>query len=67
MKWILYFLVVTSDGVTESHSRFETKAQCEEAAEEIYLMYHTDAKAIITQCQHEDGDSVRVWRETDGE
>ena len=60
--WILYFLIVTSDGVTESHSRFETQELCELAAEEIQLKYRTDAQAIVTSCSHEDGPEVEVWR-----
>jgi hypothetical protein len=62
MKWILFFLIVTSDGVTESHSYFETQELCELAAEEIQLKYHTNAKAIVTSCTHADGDEVPIWR-----
>ena len=61
MKWILWFIVVTSNGVTESQSNFASEELCAEAATEVHLKYDSVAKSVVTKCSHVDGEEVEVW------
>jgi hypothetical protein len=51
MKYILFFLIVTQNGVTESQSDFVTWEACNQAADEIHLKYDKIAMLISTECK----------------
>ena len=52
MKYILFFIIVTQYGVTESQSDFATLELCEQAATEIHLKYGPDATLVQTECKY---------------
>ena len=51
MKYILFFIIVTSNGVTESQSDFVTWSQCNDAAAEIHRNWADRATLIQTECK----------------
>jgi len=59
MKWILYVYLVTSNGVTESQSDFDTLEQCHQAEDQIHATWaRPDSTgfgklvALQTECQY---------------
>ena len=51
MKFVLFFLIATSDGVTESQSDFVTLEACEQAAAEMHIKYDDVALVVQTECK----------------
>jgi hypothetical protein len=61
MKWILYVYLVTSNGVTESLSDFDTIEQCQKAEQHLHETWARpsskgfgDLVALQTECQYVD-------------
>lgn len=54
MKWILLYIIVTSNGVTESQSDFDTLEECDKAAAELHETWGPKAIAVQTECKPND-------------
>ena len=55
MKWFLWVYLVTTNGVTESLSDFETLQQCKEAEQIIHHQWQESDDLVIlnTGCRYE--------------
>ena len=50
MKWVLIFVIVTSNGGTKSHSDFDTESQCYEAAKIVHMAWGPRSILVQTEC-----------------
>lgn len=51
MKWVLFYVIVTANGVTESQSDFATLEQCNRAAAELHINWGPRSILVQTECK----------------